>query len=189
MDIEMPEIPTIDTTEIGVTATRVDGKWYVAPIATVLDGTVATLEVLERSHLDAFVDFFDELQSAFIGSFEESFSEVGEALPEDFYEYDPGDFDSDFDSGFDSGFEEYPDETATTIFGGTTGSAVDEDALEQFVFEVAEDPAHGQCILEELDFAGDDVRFELADAYVYDYDPSPYTQQVFLDIYEYCSSQ
>ena len=64
IDVEFPTLPATDYPTLGITTVRVDGQWFVAPVATTMDGMVAGLEALERSHLDAIVDFFEEQQRA-----------------------------------------------------------------------------------------------------------------------------
>jgi hypothetical protein len=177
--VDLPELPAIDTPDIGVTTTRIDGEWYVAPIATSLDAMVAGLEVLDRSHLDHFVDFFEELQSEWEESFTYDYEYPVEGddglgvVPE------PGTFE---DSGgvlepvpgtgapppvFDGGQLPMP---TTTVF---SGGSVEEAALEELVRLQSPNPAAAECVLAGLDGAPDHVRTELAEAYVQGLEPSP----------------
>jgi len=60
LDAEMfaPD-PDAEVPTIGITATKVDGAWFVAPIGTFADAGLAVLEVIDRADLDAGVDAFE----------------------------------------------------------------------------------------------------------------------------------
>jgi hypothetical protein len=50
--------------------TRVDGKWYVSPVRTVLDSLVAELHLFQRSDLEKLGDYVsDVFESMFTPSF------------------------------------------------------------------------------------------------------------------------
>ena len=60
------------------TTHQVDGAWYVAPISTMMDGTVGWLESLED---DALVDLVDNIESGLVGGFNpDSILALDEAL-------------------------------------------------------------------------------------------------------------
>lgn len=48
-----------DAPEVGITTALVDGEWYVAPVATVLDAVVAGVRSLDRTDLEFFLDIID----------------------------------------------------------------------------------------------------------------------------------
>lgn len=56
--VPVPGLPALATPEIGFVAVREGGQWFVSPTRTLLDGLVATLEVLDRKDLDMFVRIF-----------------------------------------------------------------------------------------------------------------------------------
>ncbi len=196
-DMDLPEFPSLDPPTIGITTTRVDGDWYVAPIATGMDAMIAGLESIERSHLDAIVDFVEEMMT----SFQEGFM-FGDDYTETYEEYgDPqgpdrapattplsDDFSDDFSEDFSDEASEWEDVAPTTsVFSGSSGK-VDEAALEEFVFTFTGDDVVAGCILGELSRASDFVRYELADAYVYDYEPSPESQDAFFGALDTCGA-
>ncbi len=108
---DAPAMPSIDTPTMGITTTQVGGRWYVAPLSTVLDGMVATLSVLDRSDLDAMVDAVESMST----SFEESFSSGSG------YSDGPGGYPDSSSSGSASSgdWAPYP----TTVPPGTPGMA------------------------------------------------------------------
>ncbi len=161
------EFPTIETPEIGITAHRVDGRWYVAPIATGLDAMVSGLEVLERSHLDAMADFVEQFFFGFGESFDESF----------------GEFDLEEETTPAVEDDEYP---TTTFEPGTQGSVVDEKAFQEFLLAYTGDQATAACMRAELRTAPDAIIAELADSYTYDYEPSLEAQDAFFAASEAC---
>lgn len=180
--VELPSFPSLETPTIGITTTRTDGEWYVAPVATGMDAVVAGLEVLERSHLDAIVDFAEQMMTSFQegsmfgGGYTETYEEYGDPLSDDFSE------------DFSDEASEWEDIAPTTsVFSGSTGK-VDDPALEEFVFTYTGDDVAAGCILDELSRASDFVRFELADAYLYDYVPSPETQDTFFAALDACGA-
>jgi hypothetical protein len=72
-DFEVPEFSFEGKAlEAGIVATRVDGKWFVSPIRTVLEAWVAVLKLLEPEDLDKGVDWFQDLQSTFMDSISDS---------------------------------------------------------------------------------------------------------------------
>ncbi|MDZ7676866.1 MAG: hypothetical protein U5K30_17600 [Acidimicrobiales bacterium] len=185
---EVPEFPEFETPEIGITTEQVDGQWYVAPIATGMDAWVAGLEVLEREHLDAMVDFGEALVESFSSGFDDSFSEFEEM---------PGDvpFDETIDgSDLPPPTPSIPESPTTTALGGQGGTnpteapgPIDEAALEEFVGGFAFDDADADCIIAGLEAAGPYVRWELADSYVNGYAPSIETQDAFFAVLDACA--
>jgi hypothetical protein len=171
---DLPTFPSFETPSLGITTMEVDGQWYVAPVSTYMDGTVAVLRVLERSHLDAMVDFVEEMMTMFTGSYEESFSEVGEALPEDYYE--PGEF--------EYGEGEF----------GEIGEAVPLQPDMSFDYETLLEMARSyhpeevvaSCVADQLTAAPPDVVYSLVDAWEYDYQPPPESQQYVFDALSFC---
>ncbi len=57
LGIEVPELEPIRTPDLYLVVHRVDGKWFVAPVHTGLQAVVEGLRAIDRSHLDAIVDF------------------------------------------------------------------------------------------------------------------------------------
>lgn len=171
-ELDLPEFPAIDSPTVGITTAKVDGEWYVAPIATGMDAMVAGFASIEREHLEAMVDLVEQVMS----SFQDSFTQIG------------GDFGAPLTEEFE-GIGEEIGETTTTIVGTTTETipdTVDGDPLTEFVYMVADDEAHGDCILGELEFVDDTTRTELAESYQGGYEPSQETQDEFIEILEYC---
>ncbi len=181
---ERIEFPQIDTPEIGITTQRVDGEWFVAPIATGLDAMVSGLEVLERSHLDAMVDLVEGFVDGFSTSFEESL------------EFEEG-FDEGF--GFEEGVEiieppieidEYPVEQS--IPGTQPGTpstqkgAFDEAALNEFLLSFTGDEVAAACIRAELRGIDEAILAEIANSFSFDYEPSLEAQEIFFDAANLC---
>ncbi len=154
------QFPEIETPEIGITTHRVDGEWYVAPIATTLDAMVSGLQVLERSHLDAMVDLVESFFLGFEESFEE-FEEVGESITGD--PFPPTTFDTDGPAAY-----------------------VDQTALDEFLLAYAGDEGTAACLWAELLPAGDEILAELADSYTFDYEPSREAQDAFFAASDAC---
>jgi hypothetical protein len=71
LDAEMPPPPKLsfegEQPDLGIVTTRVDGRWYVSPTRTMLDALVESLELFERSDLDAIRRYFGDLFGAFMG--------------------------------------------------------------------------------------------------------------------------
>lgn len=155
------DFPEIETPEFGITTHRVDGEWFVAPIATSFDAVVSGLQVLERSHLDAMVDL---VESFFLG-FEESFAEFDEI-------------------GDSIGGDPF---TPTTTFDPDGGQVfVDEQALDEFLLAYAGDEATAACLWAELLPYGDVILAELADSYTFDFEPSLEAQDAFFAASDAC---
>ena len=165
---DLPAFPTFESPTIGVTTMEVDGQWYVAPVSTYMDGMVAVLRVLERSHLDAMVDFVEDLMTAFTGSYEESFSETGDAIGEEFT-FEPGTEGELGTSEGTSGYLEY-----------------DPEQLLEIARSYAGDEAVAECVAGELFAAPPDLLFELTDAYEYGYPPAPEAEQLVFDALSTC---
>jgi hypothetical protein len=69
-DMEVPDFSFVEKSlEVGFVATRVDGKWFVSPIRTILENVVAALRLVEPYDLDKGVDWLEELQGLFMESF------------------------------------------------------------------------------------------------------------------------
>jgi hypothetical protein len=65
-DLELPDFSFVEKRlDVGFVATRVDGKWFVSPVRTVLENFVAALRLVEPGDLDKGVDWFEELQGTF----------------------------------------------------------------------------------------------------------------------------
>ena len=170
-DIRLPTFPAIDTPSIGITTMEVDGQWYVAPVSTYMDGAVSVLRVLERSHLDAFVDFVEEMMDAFMMPSESTFGEVGAALPEEFGETGEFEFETEFESGSE------------------LGSDVDIAALEELALAYTGDQAIADCVVGELVFGPSDLVFELTESWTYQYETRPEAEQLLIDAVEVCSTR
>lgn len=154
----------VDAPTLGITVVRVDGAWFVAPLGTFADVGLAMLETLEREDLDAMVDAVEE----FLGGFETSFG-----------------------GGFDDveGFEDVEDlEGQFDDFDDELEAAGDVDAvLEEMLAGSMVDAATAQCMLAELRATATTEQLaELADAYLYEYEPLPETQDVFFAAMQAC---
>lgn len=173
LDLDLPELPTFDAVDIGITATQHDGEWYVAPIATGLDGTVDMIGALERRDLDAIVDFVE----AAISSFTEAFTPPFE------------DLDRGFDSSGDS-FDFGEDDFAPPVedLDGVDG-VVDYAGLGQMLAGVfPEDAATRDCMYFELIYGEPALVNELITAYQADTEPSTEAQQLLLDARSNCEA-
>lgn len=175
---DLPAFPELEVPTIGITTMKVDGQWYVAPVATYLDSMVAVLEVLDRAALDAIVDFVEQAIESFSSAFEESFSDFGTSIG-------GGDFDSGFDSeggiigGFDDQFED-------DQFGGSTGD-IDFAGLDEVLAGLFPDDVETQdCLFFELIDAEPVLIDELIESYRGGPDPSEAAQQLFLDAAAAC---
>lgn len=62
--------------DVGIVTTEVDGRWYISPTRTTLDALVETVELFQRSDLDAIRDYFAGLLGAFTGGEVQSSAEV-----------------------------------------------------------------------------------------------------------------
>lgn len=71
---DMPVFPTLRPIEMGITTTKIDGEWYVAPFGTSLDAWNAVLRSLDRETLDEIVDWGQEMAAVFEESFSSGFS-------------------------------------------------------------------------------------------------------------------
>ena len=60
--------------DIGIVTTQVDGKWYVSPTRTLLEGLVAVMRLAEPRDLDAIRDWFDRRSAAFYEDIEARYS-------------------------------------------------------------------------------------------------------------------
>lgn len=93
-DVFGEDLGALEDLSLPIGTAKVDGGWYVAPIASLLDGMVGGLESLDRAALDDFVAMAEGF--FFLGESFEEFEEVGEAIgesPEDFpYEEFPDEF-------------------------------------------------------------------------------------------------
>lgn len=162
------DFPEIETPDIGITTHRVDGEWYVAPIATGLDAMVSGLEVLERSHLDAMADVVERFFFGFGESFEQGFGD---------------EFDLEEESP--QAVEDDPFPT-TTFEPGTQGGVFDEKAFQEFLLAYTGDEATAACMRAELRTAGDAIIAELTDSYTFDYEPSTEAQNAFFAASDVC---
>lgn len=71
-DVEPPTLSFADKqASVGFVTTRVDGKWYVSPVRTVLEDLVAIMRLAQPSDLDAIRDYFERLSASFSSGFEE----------------------------------------------------------------------------------------------------------------------
>ena len=157
---DLPTLPAFDTPEIGITTAKVDGKWYVAPIQTSLDGVVSFLKVLDRSDLDAIVDFVDQMVTSFTGSF------------------------TTIDSGFgsSSGQGSYTPESVPpvpTTGLGSPATSIDYNAIAELVQLYAGDPDLADCMLNELLAQEDSILAELGSSYRSGATPSQDVQDAF----------
>ena len=173
---DLPAFPSFETPSIGITTMEVDGQWYVAPVSTYMDGTVAVLRVLERSHLDAMVDFVEEMRTMFTGSYEESFSETGDSLSEEYYE--PGELEYPYEG-------EEPGETGTLV-PIEPGMAFDFETVLELARSHSADEAMAQCVADHLVSGRPDLLFSLTDAFEFDYDAPPEAQQFLSDAVSSC---
>ncbi len=165
---DLPTLPSFDTPEIGITTAKVDGKWFVAPVETGLDGMVSMLKVLDRSDLDAIVDFVDQLATSFTGSFTDSSSGFGSSLGG---QYVPG---------------AVPPVPTTGL--GTTATGIDFDAIVEFVQLYAGDPDLADCMLNQLLSEDDSLLAELGSSYRSGATPSQAVQDAFFAAEANCRS-
>ena len=69
-NLQPPKLSFADKhANIGIIATRVDGKWYVSPTRTMLGALVAQLELVQRSDLDALRTYVSDLMESFGAAF------------------------------------------------------------------------------------------------------------------------
>ena len=59
---------------VGIVATRVDGKWFISPTRSLLDNLVAYLSLVQPSDLEKGIDWVEALRTSFSSAFEDSFS-------------------------------------------------------------------------------------------------------------------
>lgn len=169
-----------ETPAIGISTTKVDGKWYVAPIRSYADLGIAVLQVIDREDLDAMVDAVEEFFGAFGGMVGGGFMAPG---------LDGGDFD---DLGtITEEFEEFgePIEPGTGLESFEAGSidARTSGLVEELVSMVAGDADVAACVLAELKAtATPNQMVELADAYAFDFEPSMDAQDVLFTALEIC---
>lgn len=175
---ELPELPEIGEMTPGITVAKVDGQWYLAPIATGLDGVNEFLGALDRDILDEFVDFgfavADSFATSFEEGFEEGFSEVGTEITD---EYSGDLFDPDVegdetvdDGGIDDTFDD--EEPADEI---------DYQALDSLISELAgDDQAAIDCLYEKAFEYSDSQLVELINVYWYGFD---ITDQATVDLF------
>lgn len=157
----MPAIPsfgTVDPGKVGITTTKVDGQWYVAPIATGLDSLVTSLKSFDRDTLDSFNDFF----TSFMGmGVDESFFETGEEIVDDEF------FDDEFsDDGFtDDGFSDDSFDSDELIDS-------DRATLVELLEFVLEPEADLDCVFAAIEAGDRATAYDLIDAWAYDESPS-----------------
>ena len=167
-EVTLPEFPPFDTPEVGIVTVEVDGRHYVAPVATGLDAAVEMLRALERPHLDAFVAVVEGFFFAPFGfstEFEE-FEEVGEPI--------------------DEGWAPYP---STTVEGMQSTGFHDPDALRELVMMVAgDDEARASCIIGVLWSHDETVLVDLTDSWANGFDPGPEAQEALFGALERCSN-
>lgn len=150
-----PEIDPSRQPDLGIVTHRVDGGWYLAPMSTSMQTTVAALSVIDRAHLDAFVDIVDAFTQAFLGpvTFSDDFGLEG-AFPDD---------------AFDS-----------PILGTPELDPETQAALEQLAQLIAPDADGAACFLDSLYFFASTQQLEeLARAFREDDDPSEDARQAF----------
>ena len=169
----------LETPSVGIATERVDGEWFVAPVASGLDATVAFVEVIDRSHLDAMVDFVESFFFGFgfglDGTFEGDFGFDEDLLIEEFDET-----------------EGLPAPTPTIVPGAPGADAdfdqdqLDNEALVELVSGFATSETMAECMLSELQALDDFLRYDLIDAYLYNYEPDPESAAAFDDILAGC---
>jgi hypothetical protein len=166
-----------DTPELGITVVRIDGDWYVAPLGTWADLGLAVLETLEREDLDAMVDSIEELVGSFGGGML-----GGGFLPPGMDELENiEDFQTDV---FEDVGEPVPDGQLSQP--GTEATDIDA-ILAEIVDYFADDRDMAECAVAELyATARTDQLTELADAYRYDFEPSPEAQDVLFTALAAC---
>lgn len=157
-----PSFPPMASPSIGIQTVREDGGWYVAPLGTTLDAVVSGLEVIDRAHLDAVVDFIEEMMNGFARGFEHS--DVGSsAMPPDLLD------------GFDDLEGAEIDVASGSEFGEAHGTTLGPDQVERLNRFIAEavtgDPDGIRCIAGELLSADAYVVRELVDAHEYGFTP------------------
>lgn len=174
----------LEAPSIGIATERVDGEWFVAPIASGLDATVAFVEVIDRTHLDAMVDFVETfflgfgfgLDEGFDSGFEEDFGFEDDIAIEDLETFGDELFPT---TSLAPGQEPVPD-------SGFDQEQKDNGALQALVFSFATSENMADCMLADLNALDDFVRFDLIDSFLYDYDPAPESADAFDAILEAC---
>lgn len=169
LEEDLLEFPEIETPDIGITTHRVDGEWYVAPIATGLDAMVSGLEVLERDHLDAMVDFVEQFFLGFGFGTSMEFEEVGESI-----------------GGFEDPSDVVDSFPTTTFIPGTPTGSFDEESLTAFLEFLAGDEEQVACMRARLDQVDDGTIAEILDAFDFDYEPSIESQDAFFGAINSC---
>jgi len=186
-------LPELDGDPIGITTTRVDGAWYVAPVRTVADVGLSLLRSIDREDLEGFVD---EVEDLFGGGFlfGDGFSE-GFVPPglEDGLEGWGGELGDELDGA--EGFEdldlgaigeelEQLGEAVDPAFGARTTALV-----EELVAVLAGDEEVAACVLGELQLTASSTELdELAAGYEQGSTPSELAQQLLDDALEACGA-
>jgi hypothetical protein len=175
-DLMLPDADG-DVPAIGITTTKFDGQWYVAPIRTYADVGIELLRLVEREHLESVLDAIEDFFGGFGGGFGfggsfETFEDFGTEIGE--WE----DWDETWDEDW-APHESFEDDLWSDDAMGTSG--VRTDALvEELVWLFAGDTEVVGCVLSELKATATPNQLaELADSYVYDIDPSPATWDLF----------
>lgn len=178
--------PFNETPEVGIAVQRVDGEWFVAPLETVLDATVAGLQAVDRSHLDAAVDLVEGIINTFTYGFGEEFT-IDEGFEETFEEIgEPVSPTTTFIPADDGSIGEPTQPTQPTEQRQPPGP-VDYEAIVDAVTQMGGgDQAFVECMLSEVELMPPYVQWELGDSFVNGYDPSPETQDHFFMAYESC---
>lgn len=179
---DLPAFPELEIPAIGITTMKVDGQWYVAPVATYLDSLVAVLEVLDRAALDAIVDFVEQVIESFSSAFEESFSDIGTSIG-------GGQFDRDTGiEGFEDPNRAPSDDQFDDDSFGSTGD-VDFDGLDEMLVGIfADDYETQDCMFFELIDADPALVNELIESFRGGPDPSEAAQQLFFDAAAACDA-
>lgn len=167
--------------DLGITVVRIDGSWFVAPFGTFADVGLSLLETVDREDLDAMVDAVEEFFGA--GFFTED-AVGGGFVP-------PG-MGEDLGNGFsigEGGTERFSD--VGEPIGGVDLAEPDVASIDTIVGEmltvITNDPAVATCTLEQLRVtATTEQMYELADAYLYEFEPSPETQDLLFTALTAC---
>ena len=162
------DFPPIERTpELGISVARIDGGWYVAPIATGLDAMVEGLRLIDRAHLDAVVDIVEGFLS---GAAFTEFEAVGDEI---------------IDGGFDEGFGD--DVILQDPDDGGFGGSIDFDTLFELSEAISPDADTADCIFGQLLSNDDLVLRDLIDSFEFDVEPTLEGRAAIEEAFEFCT--
>ncbi|MFP5321526.1 MAG: hypothetical protein ACLGIC_06725 [Acidimicrobiia bacterium] len=172
-----------DVPTFGITTTRVDGEWYIAPIRTGADLGISALRLIDREDLEAAVDAVEDF---FGEGFFSGGSVGGGFVPPGLEDLDDLDSLDDLDD-LGSSSETFEEVGEPIDPGAPTTEARTSALVEELIFMFSGDEQVTACVLVELDATAQPGQLEeLADAYAYDFEPSPEVQDLLFSALEAC---